>query len=116
MDNAPQADPKKLFVGNLSFGTTKETVESVFSEYGEVTDVFMLTDKVTRRPRGIAFVTFAEESQAQAAIEGLNGKELEGRDLIVNVSRPPRPRSGGFRPHGGGRDHRNGGYGRDDRR
>lgn len=116
MDNAPQSDPKKLFVGNLSFETTKETVESAFSEYGEVTDVFMLTDKVTRRPRGIAFVTFAEESQAQAAIEGLNGKDLDGRDIIVNVSRPPRPRTGGgYRPNGG-RDHRSGGYGRDSRR
>ena len=107
MQDAPQADPKKLFVGNLSFDTTKDTVTSIFSEHGELTDVALITDRMTGRSRGLAFVTFATEEQAKAAIEALNGMEVDGREIIVNVSKPKAPRTGGFNRGGGDR---RGGY------
>ena len=117
MEDAPQADPKKVFVGNLSFETTKETLENIFSEYGEITDLLLVTDRMTGRSRGIAFVTFATEEQAKAAIEAMHGVELDGRELIVNVSRPKAPLRDGFRGgynRGGDRrgGDRRGGYNR----
>lgn len=123
MQDAPQADPKKLFVGNLSFDTTKDTVESIFSEHGTITDLALITDRMTGRSRGIAFVTFETEDQAQSAIDALNGMEVDGREIIVNVSRPKKPRTGGYNNRRGGyrggnrnNNDRRGGYNRDDRR
>lgn len=110
MEDAPQANPKKLFVGNLSFDTTKETVESIFSEFGTLTDVALITDRMSGRSRGIAFVTYETVEEAEAAIEALNGKEVDGREIVVNVSRPKAPRRGGDNRRGGyrgGNDRRN---------
>lgn len=119
MQDAPQADPKKLFVGNLPFSTTEESVSSLFSQYGEVVEAKLITDRMTGRSKGIAFVTFQTEEEANSAIEALNGFELDGRSLVVNVARPMVPRERGS--FGGGRnnyrDHRGGnnrGYGRRD--
>lgn len=113
MQDAPQENPKKLFVGNLSFDTTKDTVESIFSEHGTLTDVALITDRMSGRSKGIAFVTYETEEQAKAAIEALNGFELDGREIIVNVARPRAPRDdrGGFN-RGGGNDRRGGGNSR----
>ena len=87
----------KLYVGNLSFSTTEETLVSEFSAHGAVEEVAVITDRETGRPRGFAFVTMPNDGEAQAAMEALNGKELDGRTIVVNEARG---RSGGG---GGGR-------------
>ena len=92
----------KLYVGNLNFRTTQESLEGLFSNYGEVQEVAIITDRETGRPRGFAFVTMNDEG-GKEAIEALNGQEFEGRTLNINEARPREPRGGG----GGGR----GGYG-----
>ena len=108
MQDAPQANPKKLFVGNLSWNTAEETVVSKFSEFGTVVDAALITDRMTGRSKGIAFITFETEDEAKAAIEALNGFELDGREIIVNVARPRAPRDntrGGY--NRGGNDRNN---------
>ena len=104
----------KLFVGNLSFSTTENDLQDLFAAYGPVTDVNLIMDKVTGRPRGFGFVTMEGAEDAQKAIAALHGKNLGGRDLTVNEARPreERPR-GGPRFEGGGRggDRRSGGGG-----
>lgn len=100
MQDAPQQEnPKKLFVGNLPFSTTEEEVVSMFSDFGTVVDAALIKDRMSGRSKGIAFVTFETEEEANAAIEGLNGKDIDGRALVVNVARPRVPRTDGF---GGG--------------
>lgn len=122
MDNhVPQANPKKLFVGNLPWATTEEELRALFGEHGEVVDCKLITDRATGRSKGIAFVEFAEESQANAAIEALNGFSMNDREIVVNVARPQAPREnrGGFGGGGGGGyrggDRRGGGGYRSDR-
>jgi len=96
----------KLFVGNLSFEVTENDLQDLFSSFGPVTDVNLMTDRSTGRSRGFAFVTMATPEGAQAAIQGAAGKELKGRSLTVNEARPREERGGGG-GGGGGR----GGYG-----
>jgi len=91
---------KKLYVGNLPFEATTETVRTAFEAYGTVHDVALITDRETGRPRGFGFVEMDAQA-ANAAIEGLNNKDFGGRDLTVNEARD--------RASGGGR---NSGYGR----
>ena len=86
----------KLFVGNLSFETGEVELRDLFSAYGPVTEVNIVTDKFTQKPRGFAFVTMATPEGAQAAVEQLGGKNVNGRDLTVNEARPREERSGGF--------------------
>lgn len=95
----------KLYVGNMSFNTTEASLEALFSNYGTVEDVAVITDRVTGRPRGFGFVTMDDEG-GKAAIEALNGNEFEGRTLTVNEARPREERSGG----GGGGGYRGGGH------
>ncbi len=95
----------KLYVGNLPFKTTQETLSAHFAQYGAVAEVFIATDRETGRSRGFAFVTMADDAHAKAAIEDSNGKPFEGRNLTVNEARPPAAGGGGG--GGGGR----GGYG-----
>ncbi len=96
----------KVFVGNLSFDTTRERLQELFTQAGEVTEVAMPTDRMSGRPRGFAFVSFATEEAAAAAIQKLDGQELDGRNLRVNeasAERPQRSFGGGFsRPFAGG--------------
>jgi RNA recognition motif-containing protein len=94
----------KLFVGNLSFTTAEGVLMETFAAYGTVSEAILMTDKMTGRSRGFAFVTMSTDEEAQAAIDGLNGKELDGRRINVNVARPKedRPPGGGFRGGGGG--------------
>ena len=87
---------KKLYVGNLSFDATEEQVRGLFSEFGTVESIAMITDRNTDRFRGFGFVEM-EESAANAAINGLNGKEVDGRALNVNVAKPRVERSSGGR-------------------
>ncbi len=97
----------KLYVGNLNFRTTQESLEGLFSNYGEVQEVAIITDRETGRPRGFAFVTMNDEG-GKEAIEALNGQEFEGRTLNINEARPREPRGGGG---GGGRGYGGGGGG-----
>lgn len=88
----------KLFVGNLSFNTTENDLEDAFAAFGTVTEANLMVDRMTNRPRGFGFVTMSSAEEAQKAIEGLHGKELDGRALTVNVARPREERpSGGNR-------------------
>src|SRR5436305_11523468 len=94
--------PSKVFVGNLDFNTTKTEVQNLFSEIGEIRDVYLPMDRMSGRPRGFAFVEFASDEDAAKAIEKFNGYQLSGRALRVNAAED-RPRTGGGgRPGGGG--------------
>jgi RNA recognition motif-containing protein len=92
---------KNIYVGNMSYDTTADTLRELFEAYGEVEEVSVITDRATGRPRGFAFVVMADEEAADAAIAALNGQDVDGRTLRVNEARPREPRSGGSR--GGGR-------------
>ena len=94
----------KLYVGNLDFKVTENELRDAFAAHGAVEEVNLVQDRATGRPRGFGFVTMSSPEEAQKAIEALNGKELGGRALTVNIARPREERSGGG---GGGR----GGYG-----
>ncbi|HNQ73369.1 MAG TPA: RNA-binding protein [Verrucomicrobiota bacterium] len=102
----------KLFVGNLSFKTTENDLQDAFAAFGSVVEANIMMDRMTGRPRGFAFVTMASPEEAQKAIEGLHGKEFDGRALTVNIARPreERPAGGGGRgprrDFGGGRGDR----------
>lgn len=103
----------KLFVGNLSYNTTENEIQDMFAAFGPVTEVNLITDRMSGRSKGFAFVTMATPEGFQAAIDGLNGKDVDGRAMSVSEARPREdrgdrpPRSGGG--GGGGR----GGYGGD---
>ena len=97
----------KLFVGNLSFETTENDLQDAFAAFGTVTEANLMMDRTTNRPRGFGFVTMSTPEEAQKAIDGLNGKDLGGRALTVNVARPREERTGG----GGGRREYSGGSG-----
>lgn len=95
---------KKLFVGNLSFQTTSEDLQQLFTEAGTVESVTVITDPNTGRSRGFGFVEMSSQEEAERAIKQLNGKEVEGRAITVNVARPREDRGerGGQRRGGGG--------------
>ncbi len=96
----------KLFVGNLSFATTENDLQDAFAVHGTVLEANLMMDRSTGRPRGFGFVTMSTPEEAQKAIEALNGKQLGGRALTVNIARPREER-----PSGGGGGGRRGGYG-----
>ncbi len=103
----------KLFVGNLDFKVTENDLQDAFAAFGTVVEANLVTDRATGRPRGFAFITMSTPEEAQKAIEGLNGKEMGGRALNVNVAREREERpggggGGGRRGYGGGG---RGGYG-----
>lgn len=85
---------KKIYVGNMSYSTTEDTLRDLFTAYGEVESVSIITDKFTGRARGFGFVEMGTEDAAAAAIEALNGQKVDGRELKVNEAhdRAPRPR------------------------
>jgi hypothetical protein len=99
---------KKLYIGNLSYGSTPEQIRALFAQVGEVTDVTIITDRETGRSRGFGFVEMATDDAGAEAIKRFNGYSLDNRNLTVNEARPrdERPRrEGGFRGgNGGGRD------------
>jgi RNA recognition motif-containing protein len=93
----------KLFVGNLSFNTSENDLHDAFAAFGSVTEANLMMDRMTNRPRGFAFVTMSTPEEAQAAIAGLHGNDLDGRALTVNVARPREDRpAGGRREFSGG--------------
>ncbi len=84
----------QIYVGNMSYGTTESTIEELFSEFGEVGSVKLITDRETGRAKGFGFVTMNDDAAANKAIEELNGKEYDGRTLRINEAKPreERPR------------------------
>jgi cold-inducible RNA-binding protein len=102
-----------IYVGNLSFDTREEDLQTAFAEYGAVTSAAIIKDKFSGQSRGFAFVEMANNGEAQKAIEGLNGSDLHGRSLNVNEARPREERSAGGGNNrsrgfgGGGNDRRN---------
>ena len=100
----------KLYVGNLSFKTTEQDLNALFSQYGTVSETALIMDRETNRPRGFGFVTMSSADEGQKAIEALHGQNHDGRDLTVNEAKPMEARgprresSGGGRSGGGGRN------------
>jgi RNA recognition motif-containing protein len=103
----------KLFVGNLSFNTTENALQDAFAAYGTVTETNLMMDRMTNRPRGFGFVTMSTADEAQKAIAAMNGAQLDGRALTVNIARPreDRPPGGGGGGGGGRREFGGGGGG-----
>ena len=95
----------KLFVGNLSFNTTENDLSDAFAAHGTVVEANLMMDRMSGRPRGFGFVTMSSADEAQKAIDALNGQQLDGRALTVNVARPreDRPPGGGGGGSGGSR-------------
>lgn len=93
---------KNIFVGNLDFGATEDTIRSLFEVYGTVERVSLMTDRDTGRSRGFAFVEMTDSEEADKAINALNGSNVGGRALNVNEARPKTSGGGGGRPGGGG--------------
>ena len=91
-----------IYVGNLSFDETEGSLETVFSPFGEVSSARVITDRESGRSRGFGFVEMPNQSEAEAAIAALNGKEQGGRALTVNEARPREDRGGGGGGGGGG--------------
>ena len=87
----------KLYVGNLSFESTENDLQDLFEQHGTVNEVRLMMDRMTGKSRGFAFVTMNDDTQANAAMSALNGKELNGRALNVNEARPQEQKN---RPHG----------------
>jgi cold-inducible RNA-binding protein len=111
---------KKLYVGNLSYGTTEEELRALFSEVGPVASVTIITDRATGQSKGFGFVEMETTEAAEAAIEQLNNREINRRTITVSEARPPREQSsfgggggGGGRRGGGGGDRGRGGPSRD---
>jgi cold-inducible RNA-binding protein len=101
-----------IYVGNLSFDTSERELEAAFAIYGAVTSARIATDRDTNRPRGFGFVEMGNQAEAEAAIAGLNGTDLQGRTLTVNEAKPREDRGGGGgRRGGGGYGGGGGGYG-----
>ncbi len=85
----------KLFVGSLSFSVNEDQLKELFSTVGTVTSASIIIDRDTNRSKGFGFVEMSSDAEAQAAIAQLNGKDLEGRSIIVNEARPKEDRGGG---------------------
>ena len=102
---------KKLYVGNLSYDMNDGALQQLFAAYGSVQSAQIVMDRDTGRSKGFGFVEMSSDQEAQAAISGLNGKDLNGRSLTVNEARPREDRGGG-RSGGGGRGYGGGGGGR----
>src|ERR1700676_2654133 len=102
---------KKLYVGNLTYNVNETDLEALFTPFGTVQSAQVIVDRDTNRSKGFGFVEMDTDAQAQAAIQGLNGNEHDGRNLTVNEAKPreARPSSGGYGGSGGGRS--GGGYG-----
>lgn len=100
----------RLYVGNLSYNTTGDTIREIFGAHGQVTDVHVVMDRETGRPRGFAFVTMGSPAEAEAAINEVNGQNVDGRPLRVNQAEE-RPSRGGGGGGGGGFGGRGGGGG-----
>ncbi|HEV3081345.1 MAG TPA: RNA-binding protein [Gemmataceae bacterium] len=107
---------KKLYVGNLTYGVTDSTLSQLFEAHGTVQSAQVIMDRDTGRSKGFGFVEMGSDAEAQAAIQALNGKEVEGRTLTVNEAKPREEHGGGRGGYGGGRGGSGGGGGSGGRR
>ena len=82
----------KLYVGNLDYGVTGEQLEELFAQAGSVVSATVINDRYSGRSKGFGFVEMASDEESKKAIEMFNGKDLQGRNLVVNEARPPKPR------------------------
>ncbi|MDP7062253.1 MAG: RNA-binding protein [Planctomycetota bacterium] len=100
-----------IYVGNLSYATDDRELEDLFAPFGDIASARVITDRETGRSKGFGFVEMPDRGQAEAAIEALNGNEVDGRELRINEARPreDRPRGGGGGGYGGGRGGNRGG-------
>ena len=108
----------KLFVGNLSFNTTENDLQDAFAAHGTVVETNLMMDRTTGRPRGFGFITMGSPEEAEKAIQAMNGAQLDGRALTVNVARPREerpPGGGGGGGRGPRREYGGGGGGRSNR-
>ena len=92
----------RIYVGNLSFNTAEQELSELFGQHGQVANVAIITDRDTGRSRGFGFVEMADDTEGRAAIEALNGQEIDGRSLTVNEARP-KPGGRGGKKRGRGR-------------
>lgn len=90
---------KKLYVGNLSYSVDDQSLNQYFSEFGTVSSAKVLMDRDSGRSKGFGFVEMSSDSEAMAAISGMHGKSIDGRDMVCNEARPMEPRTGSY---GGG--------------
>lgn len=88
-------DKNKLYVGNLPWSLNNDSLKELFSQFGEVSEAIIITDRDSGRSKGFGFVTFANEEDAQKAIAEMHEKEVDGRNIVVNVAKP-REERGGF--------------------
>ena len=100
-----------IYVGNLPFETTDDSLHVAFTEFGEVASARVITDRMTGRSRGFGFVEMPQNDEAEAAIRSMNGRDLQGRSLTVNEARPREDRGGGGGGGGGDRGYGGGGGG-----
>jgi len=84
-----QANPRKLYVGNLPWSIDTAKLREIFAEFGEITDATVISDKYSGRSKGFGFVEYGSEESAQKAIKAMNEKEVDGRNIVVNVAKPP---------------------------
>ena len=101
---------KKLYVGNLTYNVNESDLEALFSQFGTVQSAQIIVDRDTNRSKGFGFVEMGSDAEAQAAIQGLNAHDHDGRNLTVNEAKPREDRGGGG-GYGGGRGGGGGGYG-----
>lgn len=87
-----QEQKNKLYVGNLPYTVNDGSLSEMFAEFGDISEAKVIADKFSGRSKGFGFVTFANDADAAKAVEAMNGKEVEGRALNVNVARPMQPR------------------------
>ena len=100
-----------LYVGNMPYDATEDALQEAFGQFGEVAKVSIITDRFSGRPRGFGFVEMPNDTEAQAAVEGMNGKDFLGRELTVSEARPKASSGGGGGGGDGGGGHRREGYG-----
>lgn len=100
---------KKLYVGNLSFGSSDQDLADAFGSFGTVESARIITDRETGRSKGFGFVEMSSDDEAQKAIQGLHGQDFQGRALTVNEARPMESRGGGGGSRGGDRSSWGGG-------
>jgi len=100
---------KKIYVGNLAYSVTENSLTDLFSQHGTVDSCRLITDRDTGRSKGFGFIEMSTDEEAEGAIASLSGTEHEGRALTVNEARPQEPRAGGFGGGGGGGERRSSG-------
>jgi cold-inducible RNA-binding protein len=102
---------KKLYVGNLTYNVNQSDLEALFTPFGTVQSAQIIVDRETNRSKGFGFVEMGSDAEAQAAIQGLDGRDHDGRRLTVNEAKPREDRAGSGGGYGGGRSGGSGGYG-----